>query len=112
RVKEAGCVILGKTTMPDFGMLASGISSLHGVTRNPWNTERNTAGSSSGAGAAIAAGLGPLALGTDIGGSVRLPASFCGIFAHKPSQGRVPVDPPFLGRVTGPMTRTVADSAL
>jgi Asp-tRNA(Asn)/Glu-tRNA(Gln) amidotransferase A subunit family amidase len=71
RVREAGCVILGKTTMPDFGMLVSGVSSLHGVTRNPWNLDRNTAGSSSGAGAAIAAGCGPLALGTDIGGSVR-----------------------------------------
>ncbi len=68
RVREAGCVILGKTTMPDFGMLASGVSSLHGITRNPWNTTRNSAGSSSGAGAALAAGYGPLALGTDIGG--------------------------------------------
>jgi len=112
RVKEAGCVILGKTTMPDFGMLASGVSSLHGITRNPWNTERNTSGSSSGAGAAIAAGYGPLALGTDIGGSVRLPAAYNGIFALKPSLGRVPIYPPYLGRVTGPMTRTVMDAAL
>ena len=112
RVREAGCVILGKTTMPDFGMLASGVSSLHGITRNPWNLERNTAGSSSGAAAAIAAGYGPLALGTDIGGSVRLPAAYNGIFALKPSLGRVPIYPPYLGRVTGPMTRTVADSAL
>jgi Asp-tRNA(Asn)/Glu-tRNA(Gln) amidotransferase A subunit family amidase len=112
RVREAGCVILGKTTMPDFGMLASGISSLHGVTRNPWNTTRNTAGSSSGAGAAIAAGYGPLALGTDIGGSVRLPAAYNGIFALKPSLGRVPINPPWLGRVTGPMTRTAMDAAL
>src|SRR5262245_14732871 len=112
RVREAGCVILGKTTMPDFGMLASGLSSLHGITRNPWNTARNPGGSSSGAGAAIAAGYGPLALGTDIGGSVRLPAAANGIFALKPSLGRVPVYPPYLGRVTGPMTRTVADSAL
>src|SRR5215471_21850394 len=112
RVREAGCVILGKTTMPDFGMLASGVSSLHGITRNPWNLERNTAGSSSGAGAAIAAGYGPLALGTDIGGSVRLPAAYNGIFALKPSLGRVPIYPPYLGRVTGPMTRTVSDSAL
>ena len=112
RVREAGCVILGKTTMPDFGMLASGVSSLHGITRNPWNLERNTAGSSSGAGAAIVAGYGPLALGTDIGGSVRLPAAYNGIFALKPSLGRVPIYPPYLGRVTGPMTRTVSDSAL
>jgi aspartyl-tRNA(Asn)/glutamyl-tRNA(Gln) amidotransferase subunit A len=98
--------------MPDFGMLASGVSSLHGITRNPWNTQRNTAGSSSGAGAAIAAGYGPLALGTDIGGSVRLPAAYNGIFALKPSLGRIPIYPPYLGRVTGPMTRTDADAAM
>src|SRR5204863_4232720 len=112
RVREAGCVLLGKTTMPDYGMLASGVSSLHGVTRNPWNLARNTAGSSSGAGAGIAAGYGPLALGTDIGGSVRLPAAYNGIFALKPSLGRVPIYPPYLARVTGPMTRTVTDAAL
>jgi len=112
RVREAGCVILGKTTMPDFGMLASGVSSLHGITRNPWNTQRNTSGSSSGAGAAVAAGYSPLALGTDIGGSVRLPAAYNGIFALKPSLGRIPIYPPYLGRVTGPMTRTVTDAAI
>jgi aspartyl-tRNA(Asn)/glutamyl-tRNA(Gln) amidotransferase subunit A len=111
RLREAGCVILGKTTMPDFGMLSSGLSSIHGITRNPWNTARNTSGSSSGAGAAAAAGYAPLHLGTDIGGSVRLPATHCGIFALKPSLGRVPVYPPFIGRVTGPMTRGVATSA-
>jgi aspartyl-tRNA(Asn)/glutamyl-tRNA(Gln) amidotransferase subunit A len=107
RLREGGCVILGKTTMPDFGMLSSGLSSLHGVTRNPWNPARNTSGSSSGAGAAAAAGYAPLHLGTDIGGSVRLPATHCGIFALKPSLGRVPVYPPYIGRVTGPMTRDV-----
>jgi len=112
RVREAGCVILGKTTMPDFGMLSSGLSSLHGITRNPWRLDRNPSGSSSGAGAAAAAGYAPLHLGTDIGGSVRLPATHCGIFALKPSLGRVPVHPPYLGRVTGPMTRSVADAAL
>jgi aspartyl-tRNA(Asn)/glutamyl-tRNA(Gln) amidotransferase subunit A len=112
RVKAAGCVVLGKTTMPDYGMLSSGVSSLHGITRNPWNLARNPAGSSSGAGAAIVAGYGPLALGTDIGGSVRLPAAANGIFGFKPSLGRVPIHPPYLGRVTGPMTRTVADAAL
>jgi len=111
RLREGGCVILGKTTMPDFGMLSSGLSSLHGVTRNPWNLERNTSGSSSGAGAACAAGYAPLHLGTDIGGSVRLPATHCGIFALKPSHGRVPVYPPYIGRVAGPMTRDVAASA-
>jgi aspartyl-tRNA(Asn)/glutamyl-tRNA(Gln) amidotransferase subunit A len=112
RVREAGCVLLGKTTMPDYGMLASGVSSLHGITRNPWNLARNTAGSSSGAAAGIVAGYGPLALGTDIGGSVRLPAAYTGTFALKPSLGRVPIYPPYLGRVTGPMTRTVRDAAL
>ncbi|HEX7220708.1 MAG TPA: amidase [Burkholderiales bacterium] len=112
RVREAGCVILGKTTMPDFGMLSSGLSSLHGITRNPWNLERNPSGSSSGAGAAAVAGYAPLHLGTDIGGSVRLPATHCGIFALKPSLGRVPVSPPYMGRAVGPMTRTVADAAL
>ena len=111
RLREAGCVILGKTTMPDFGMLSSGLSSLHGITRNPWDTTRNTSGSSSGAAAAAAAGYGPLHVGTDIGGSVRLPATHCGIFALKPSLGRIPTNPPYIGRVAGPMTRSVADAA-
>src|SRR6185503_19029539 len=112
RVREAGAVILGKTTMPDYGMLSSGLSSLHGVTRNPWRLDRNTSGSSSGAAAAAVAGYGPLHIGTDIGGSVRLPATHCGIFALKPSLGRVPIHPPYMGRVAGPMTRTVEDAAL
>ena len=112
RVREAGAIILAKTTMPDYGMLSSGRSSFHPLTRNPWNLAWNPGGSSAGAGAAAAAGYGPLHLGTDIGGSVRLPAAWNGIFTLKPSLGRVPVDPPFLGRVVGPMTRTVADSAL
>jgi len=112
RVREAGCVILGKSTMPDYGMLSSGLSSLHGVTRNPWRLDRNPSGSSSGAAAAAAAGYAPLHLGTDIGGSLRLPAAHCGIFALKPSLGRVPIYPPYMGRVAGPMTRTVADAAL
>ena len=112
RAREAGCVIVGKTTMPDFGMLSSGVSSIHGVTRNPWRLDRNTSGSSSGAAAAAAAGYGPLHVGTDIGGSVRLPATHCGLFALKPSLGRVPIDPPYMGRVAGPMTRNVHDAAL
>ena len=111
RAREAGCILLGKTTMPDFGMLSSGLSSLHGITRNPWRLDRNTSGSSSGAGAAAAAGYAPLHIGTDIGGSVRLPATHCGIFALKPSLGRIPVYPPYLGRVAGPMTRRVGDAA-
>jgi aspartyl-tRNA(Asn)/glutamyl-tRNA(Gln) amidotransferase subunit A len=112
RVREAGAIILAKTTMPDYGMLSSGRSSFHPLTRNPWNLAWNPGGSSAGAGAASAAGYGPLHLGTDIGGSVRLPASWNGIFALKPSLGRVPVDPPFFGRVVGPMARTVGDAAL
>jgi aspartyl-tRNA(Asn)/glutamyl-tRNA(Gln) amidotransferase subunit A len=112
RCREAGCVILGKTTMPDFGMLSAGLSSIHGLTRNPWRLDRNPSGSSSGAGAAGAAGYGPLHIGTDIGGSVRLPATHCGLFGLKPSLGRIPIHPPFMGRVAGPMTRTVLDSAL
>jgi aspartyl-tRNA(Asn)/glutamyl-tRNA(Gln) amidotransferase subunit A len=112
RVREAGAIILSKTTMPDYGMLSSGRSSFHPLTRNPWNLAWNPGGSSAGAGAAAAAGYGPLHLGTDIGGSVRLPASWNGIFTLKPSLGRVPVDPPFFGRAIGPMTRSVADSAL
>jgi aspartyl-tRNA(Asn)/glutamyl-tRNA(Gln) amidotransferase subunit A len=112
RVREAGAVIVAKTTMPDYGMLSSGLSSFHKLARNPWDTTKTPGGSSSGAGAAAAAGYGPLHLGTDIGGSVRLPASWCGIFTLKPSLGRIPIDPPYMGRAAGPMTRCVADSAL
>ncbi|MGO1056227.1 amidase [Crossiella sp. CA198] len=112
RLREAGAVFLAKTTMPDFGMLTSGLSSFHPLTRNPWRLDRNPGGSSAGAAAAAAAGYGPLHVGTDIGGSIRLPAGLCGLVGHKPSFGRVPVDPPFLGRVAGPITRTVADAAL
>src|SRR6516164_6095904 len=112
RLREAGAILFAKTTMPDYGMLSSGLSSFHPLTRNPWDLTRNPGGSSAGAGAGAAAGYGPLHLGTDIGGSVRLPAGWCGIFALKPSLGRVPIDPPYIGRVAGPMTRTVADAAL
>ena len=112
RLREAGAVIFSKTTMPDYGMLSSGLSSFHPLTRNPWDLSQNPGGSSAGAGAAAAAGYGPLHLGTDIGGSVRLPACWCGLVALKPSLGRVPIDPPYVGRVAGPMTRTVDDAAL
>jgi aspartyl-tRNA(Asn)/glutamyl-tRNA(Gln) amidotransferase subunit A len=112
RLREAGAVFLGKSTMPDYGMLSSGLSSFHPLTRNPWDLSKNPGGSSAGAGAAAAAGYGPLHLGTDIGGSVRLPAAWCGIFALKPSLGRIPIKPPYAGRVAGPMTRTVHDAAL
>ena len=112
RLREAGAVIVCKTTMPDWGMLSSGLSSFHALTRNPWNLALNPGGSSAGAGAAAAAGYGPLHLGTDIGGSVRLPAGWCGVFGLKPSNGRVPIKPPYYGRVAGPMTRSVEDAAL
>ena len=112
RMREAGAVIMGKTTMPDYGMLSSGLSSFHPLTRNPWDLTKNPGGSSAGAGAGAAAGYGPLHVGTDIGGSVRLPAGWCGIFTLKPSLGRIPIDPPYAGRVAGPMTRSVTDSAL
>ncbi|MDT4826988.1 Acylamidase [compost metagenome] len=112
RLKEAGAVIVSKTTMPDYGVLSSGLSSFHTLARNPWDLSRTPGGSSAGAGAAAAAGYGPLHLGTDIGGSLRLPASWCGIFTLKPSLGRIPIDPPYMGRAAGPMTRTVGDAAL
>ncbi|WP_040741195.1 amidase family protein, partial [Nocardia tenerifensis] len=112
RIREAAGIIVGKTTMPDYGMSSSGLSSFHGTTRNPWNLARNPGGSSSGAGAAAAAGYGPIHYGTDIGGSIRLPAGWCGVVGFKPSFGRIPVVPPYLGRTIGPLTRTVADAAL
>jgi len=112
RVRESGAVVLAKTTMPDYGMLSSGLSSYHALTRNPWDLRKTPGGSSAGAGAAAAAGYGPLHVGTDIGGSLRLPAGWCGIFTLKPSLGRVPIDPPYTGRAAGPMTRTVADASL
>ena len=112
RLREAGAVFVCKTTMPDYGMLSSGLSSFHALARNPWALDKSPGGSSAGAGAAAAAGYGPLHLGTDIGGSIRLPASWCGVVGLKPSAGRVPIKPPYLGRVVGPMTRSVADAAL
>ena len=112
RLREAGAIMVCKTTMPDYGMLSSGLSSFHALARNPWDLSKTPGGSSAGAGAAAAAGYGPLHLGTDIGGSVRLPAGWCGIFGLKPSLGLVPIDPPYIGRAAGPMTRSVADSAL
>ncbi len=112
RLRESGAVIVGKTTMPDLGMLSSGLSSFHRLARNPWDLRLGPGGSSAGAAAGVAAGYGPLHLGTDIGGSLRLPAGWCGIFSLKPSLGRVPIDPPYAGRAAGPMTRTIADAAL
>jgi aspartyl-tRNA(Asn)/glutamyl-tRNA(Gln) amidotransferase subunit A len=115
RLKEAGAVLLGKTTMTEFGWKGTSDSPLTGYTRNPWDLTKTTGGSSSGAGAAVAAGIGALALGTDGGGSVRIPSSLCGIFGMKPSGGRAPYWP-FSNNHTlthvGPMTRSVEDGAL
>ena len=112
RLREAGAVFIAKTTMPDWGMLSSGLSSFHALARNPWDLTKNPGGSSAGAAAAAAAGYGPLHLGTDIGGSIRLPAGWCGVVGFKPSLGRIPIQPPYAGRVAGPITRHVADAAL
>jgi aspartyl-tRNA(Asn)/glutamyl-tRNA(Gln) amidotransferase subunit A len=115
RLREHGAVLLGKTTTPEFGWKGVTDSPLTGVTRNPWDLGRTAGGSSGGAAAAVASGLGPLALGTDGGGSIRIPASFCGIVGLKPTHGRVPVYPPStFGTLShvGPMARTVADVAV
>jgi aspartyl-tRNA(Asn)/glutamyl-tRNA(Gln) amidotransferase subunit A len=115
RLREHGAVLLGKTTTPEFGWKGVTDSPLTGVTRNPWDPGRTAGGSSGGAAAAVASGMGPLALGTDGGGSIRIPASFCGIVGLKPTHGRVPVYPPStFGTLShvGPMARTVADAAL
>ena len=112
RLREAGAVFVARTTMPDYGMLSSGLSSFHALARNPWDLSRTPGGSSAGAGAAAAAGYGPIHLGTDIGGSIRLPATWCGVVGFKPSDGRVPIFPPYTGRACGPLTRTVADAAI
>ncbi|TCO38119.1 aspartyl-tRNA(Asn)/glutamyl-tRNA(Gln) amidotransferase subunit A [Kribbella antiqua] len=112
RLREAGAVIFCKTTMPEYGMLSSGVSTFHHLTRNPWDLSKTAGGSSAGAAAAAAAGYGPLHLGTDIGGSIRLPAGWCGVVGIKPTHGRVAVGNPYPGRVIGPLTRTAADAAL
>jgi aspartyl-tRNA(Asn)/glutamyl-tRNA(Gln) amidotransferase subunit A len=115
RLKEAGAVILGKTTTPEFGWIAVGDSPLTGITRNPWNLERTPGGSSAGAAAACAAGIGVLNLGSDGAGSIRIPACFSGVFGLKPTFGLVPAYPPSpMGLLShhGPITRSVADAAL
>jgi amidase len=116
RVKKAGAVILGKTNTPEFTAGASTINAVFGITRNPWNTNYSVAGSSGGAAASVAAGIGPLAHGNDLFGSLREPASFCGVVGFRPSPGRVPWYPNELNWddlcVQGPMARTVGDVAL
>src|SRR5262252_8449932 len=114
RLKAAGAVLLGKTNTSVFGDTAFTENPLFGITRNPWDTSLTPGGSSGGAAAAVASGIGPLALGTDGGGSLRIPAAFCGVYGFKPSWGRVSQYPAFPGwehlGVTGPITRTVRDA--
>ena len=115
RLREQGALILGKTTTPEFGWKGVTDSPLSGITRNPWNLALTPGGSSGGSAAALAAGIGHAAIGTDAGGSVRIPGAFCGLVAFKATAGRIPNYPPSavgtLGHV-GPMTRTVSDAAL
>jgi aspartyl-tRNA(Asn)/glutamyl-tRNA(Gln) amidotransferase subunit A len=115
RLREHGAVFLGKTTTPEFGWKGVTDSPVYGITRNPYDPSRTAGGSSGGSAAAVALGAGPLSLGTDGGGSVRIPASFCGVFGLKPTYGRVPLYPASafgtLAHV-GPLTRDAADAAL
>jgi len=117
RLKAAGAIIVGKTNTPQSGWVAITDNLPFGPTRNPWNAERTSGGSSGGAASAVASCMGPLAIGSDGGGSIRIPSSFCGVFGLKPSFGRVPQGPGFPDlweglSVTGPITRTVTDNAL
>jgi aspartyl-tRNA(Asn)/glutamyl-tRNA(Gln) amidotransferase subunit A len=116
RLRGAGAILLGKTTTSEFGHKAVTESPLCGITRNPWDPALTPGGSSGGAAVAVSTGLGPLAIGTDSGGSIRIPAAFCGVYGLKPSFGRVPQFPAFPGwetlSHTGPMARTVRDAAL
>lgn len=115
RLKEAGCVLLGKTTMPEFGWKGVGDSPLTGITRNPWDLSRTSGGSSAGAAVAALLGMGILHLGTDGAGSIRIPASFCGVVGFKPSYGAVPSYPlSAMGGLAhvGPLARTVSEAAL
>jgi amidase len=115
RLQKAGAIILARTTTPEFCLTGITESRIWGVTRNPWNTDWAPGGSSGGSGAALAAGLATLATGTDIGGSIRIPAAACGIVGFKPPHGRNPDGPPAnFDRFNhcGPMTRSVADAAL
>jgi Asp-tRNA(Asn)/Glu-tRNA(Gln) amidotransferase A subunit family amidase len=116
RVRRAGAIVLGKSNTPEFGCKGVTDNRVFGATRNPWQLDRIAGGSSGGAAAALAAGLGPLAEGSDLAGSIRIPASCCGIVGFKPTLGRVPRYPSVNGwtsfAVVGPMARTVRDAAL
>jgi aspartyl-tRNA(Asn)/glutamyl-tRNA(Gln) amidotransferase subunit A len=114
RLRDAGMILIGRTNTPEFGWKGVTDNRVFGISRNPWNTKLTPGGSSGGAAAAVAAGLGPVGVGTDGGGSLRIPASFCGIFGFKPSFGRVPNAPGNGGSILrhiGTMTRTVSDMA-
>ena len=113
RLVRAGTVVIGKTTTPEFGWKGTGISPLTGVTRNPWNPARNSGGSSAGSGATVGSGAVPIALGSDAGGSIRIPASFCGVVGFKPTLGAIPVWPGTVNETlshAGPLTRSVDDA--
>ena len=115
RLRDAGALIIGKTTTSEFGCKAVGDCPLHGITRNPWNTGKTPGGSSAGGAATVAAGVTPIALGTDGGGSIRIPASFCGLVGIKPNFARVPTYPVSATMTLShqcPMARTVRDAAL
>jgi len=116
RLKAAGAIILGKTNTPEFGAGGNTFNAVFGATRNPWNPALTCGGSSGGAAVALATGMGPIAQGSDTGGSLRTPAAFCGVVGFRTSPGLVPYYPKALGwdsiGVTGPMARTVADTAL
>ncbi|MFP6764619.1 MAG: amidase family protein, partial [Planctomycetaceae bacterium] len=115
RLRAAGAILIGRTNSPEFGWKGVTDNRIFGITRNPWNLERTPGGSSGGGSAAVSAGLGPVGIGTDGGGSLRIPAAFCGLVGYKPSFGRVPTWPGVsFGdlRHLGGMTRTVTDSAL
>ena len=112
RLRAAGAIILAKCTMPDYGLSASGVSSFHGIIRNPWGIEFTPGGSSAGAGASLAAGIAMASIGSDIAGSVRLPAAHCGLVALKPTQGMIAHTPASDVRSAGPMARHAVDLAL
>ena len=116
RLKAAGAIIMGKTNTPEFGAGANTYNAVFGATRNPWKLSYTCGGSSGGSAVALACGLGPLATGSDLGGSLRIPASFCGVVGFRTSAGLVPIYPSAVGwdtlAVEGPMARTVGDTAL
>jgi aspartyl-tRNA(Asn)/glutamyl-tRNA(Gln) amidotransferase subunit A len=113
RLQDAGCVVIGRTTTPEFGWKGTGISPRTGITRNPWDPSRNSGGSSAGSGATVGSGAVPIATGTDAGGSVRIPAAFCGAVGLKPTLGAIPVWPGTVNESlshAGPITRSVRDA--